>query len=461
MKNSNLDSSNNYELKEYKIKEKLYTLFYELTSEIKEKKIEMDEDEYEENIRTTSVFQIIEYIYQAIQILIKKYKRENTKIFVPNNVEISQYEQILRKYENNERKLIKKQFQYKILRDTLEYKIEEYMEMEEEFEEMKTKLKYEDGKFLENDRKDNEIIIVRQENTNLKKSIENLEKEINDKKKDLFNLNNKYKNLEKKLEETQKDLNLFSNIDLSNSNIYNNANSSFKINKKKSNNILINNQNSNNNSGQTSKNSFFLCKNNINEIKGINDFKIFNLKSTKPSNYKNKHIHELFTKNKNTDDINIKEYYSNKNPNSLSFNRSNSSNTMLEQKKINLLSKYLSYKKISKGRSNNNSNNKFVNYNNQNYNKHNNSCLRIIKKFPLKISQNGNLTNRESVHIINYLNRNNNSQNLKNQNSISKIMKAKQIKNNNNNCSYNSNINFDKSLLNSFSTSRHENEKKF
>ncbi len=465
MKNSNLDSSNNYELKEYKIKEKLYTLFYELTSEIKEKKIEMDEDEYEENIRTTSVFQIIEYIYQAIQILIKKYKRENTKTFVPNNVEISQYEQILRKYENNERKLIKKQFQYKILRDTLEYKIEEYMEMEEEFEEMKTKLKYEDGKFLENDRKDNEIIIIRQENTNLKKSIENLEKELNDKKKDLFNLNNKYKNLEKKLEETQKDLNLFSNIDLSNSNIYNNANSSFKINKSKSNNILINNQNSNTNSGQTSKNSFFLCKNNINEIKGINDFKIFNLKSTKPSNYKNKHIHELFTKNKNTDDINIKEYYSNKNPNSLSFNRSNSSNMMLEQKKINLLSKYLSYKKISKGRSNNNSNNKFVNYNNQNYNKHNNSCLRIIKKFPLKISQNGNLTNRESKNIKNYLKRNNisNSQNFKNQNSISKILKEKQIKNskkNNINSSYNSNNNIDKSLYSS-ATSRYENEKNF
>ena len=62
MTNNNLDSSNNFELKEIKIKEKLYTLFYELTSEIKEKKIEMDEDEYEENIRTTSVFQIIEYV---------------------------------------------------------------------------------------------------------------------------------------------------------------------------------------------------------------------------------------------------------------------------------------------------------------------------------------------------------------------------------------------------------------
>ena len=130
MTNSNIDSSYNYELKELKIKEKLYTLFYELTSEIKDKKIEIDEEEYEENIRTTSVFQIIEYIYQAIQILLKKYKKENIKTFIPNNIEINQYEQILRKYENKERKLLKKQFQYKIYRDTLEYKIEEYMEME-------------------------------------------------------------------------------------------------------------------------------------------------------------------------------------------------------------------------------------------------------------------------------------------------------------------------------------------
>ena len=45
--NDILDSSNNYEIKEIKIKEKLYTLFYELTSEIKEAKIEIDEDDYE------------------------------------------------------------------------------------------------------------------------------------------------------------------------------------------------------------------------------------------------------------------------------------------------------------------------------------------------------------------------------------------------------------------------------
>ena len=57
----------------------------------------------------------------------------------------------------------------------MENKISEYMEMEEEFEEMKTKLKYEEGRFLKNDRKDNEIIIIRGENSNLKHSIKKLE----------------------------------------------------------------------------------------------------------------------------------------------------------------------------------------------------------------------------------------------------------------------------------------------
>ena len=60
----------------------------------------------------------------------------------------------------------------------MESKIGEYMEMENEFEEMKTKLKYEGGRFLNNDRKDNEIIIIRTENTNLKNIIKKLEEKI-------------------------------------------------------------------------------------------------------------------------------------------------------------------------------------------------------------------------------------------------------------------------------------------
>ena len=453
MTNNNLDSSNNFELKEIKIKEKLYTLFYELTSEIKGTKIEIDEEEYEENIRTTSVFQIIEYIYQTIQILIKKYKKENVKSFIPNSFEVSQFEKMLRKYENNERKLLKRQFQYKLHKDTLEYKLEEYMEMEEEFEEMKTKFKYEDGKFLENDRKDNEIIIIRQENTNLKKIISNLEKELNDNKKSLNEITNKCNNFGNSSSFTSPYGQKNHNINCSNMSTISHKN----------------NNNSNINMSQNSKNSFFHCKNNISEIKGINDIKILNLKGSKPtSNHKNKHIHELFVQNKNLGDLSMRGYHSSKNQNSISFNRNNSSNMMLEQKKVNLLSRYLSYKKINNGRSNNNSSNKISNKNNNNkilnkiYSRHNNSCLRIIKKFPLKISQQGNLTNRESKNDFNNINRNNSStsQNTKNQISISKIIKANLLKINkyNNNNSYNSNL-IDKSSY-SFGTSRGENEKK-
>ena len=41
---------NEYEIHELKIKEKLFTLFYELTSELKGKKIEIFEDEFQNNL---------------------------------------------------------------------------------------------------------------------------------------------------------------------------------------------------------------------------------------------------------------------------------------------------------------------------------------------------------------------------------------------------------------------------
>ena len=56
---------NDFEEKENKIKEKLYILFYELTSEIKEAKIEIDEEDYEENIKSINV------IFKLLNIFIK------------------------------------------------------------------------------------------------------------------------------------------------------------------------------------------------------------------------------------------------------------------------------------------------------------------------------------------------------------------------------------------------------
>ena len=107
----------------------------------------------------------------------------------------------------------------------MENRLSELMEIEEEYEEMKTKLKYEDGKFLNNDRKDNEILIIRGENTNLKKAITTLEEKIKqqdklieDKINEISSLKSLNTELNTKLDEKQKELNLCSNININISN---------------------------------------------------------------------------------------------------------------------------------------------------------------------------------------------------------------------------------------------------
>ena len=221
--------------KEYKWKELLYELFYEIKSEILGCKIEIEEDEYQENIRTTTIPKLVIYIHDSIQILIKKkiedskneQKEEDEKyyqiLYSKNNTnnplsldEKAQYENIIRKLEAKERILSKINFQDKLQKDAMENKIGEYMEMEEEFEEMKTKLKYEDGRFLNNDRKDNEIIIIRGENSNLKKSIKNLEQQIINFEKDkkqkneiINKLQNEINQFKIKLEEAEKQNKIF------------------------------------------------------------------------------------------------------------------------------------------------------------------------------------------------------------------------------------------------------------
>ena len=87
--------------------------------------------------------------------------------------------------------------------------------MEEDYEELKAKVKFEGGKFLENDRKDNEIIILRNENSRIKKEIKKLESqkivmesEYNEKIKKLENeiliLNKKISDMEKNNRENKK-----------------------------------------------------------------------------------------------------------------------------------------------------------------------------------------------------------------------------------------------------------------
>ena len=184
---------------EYKWKELLYTLFYEIKSEILGCKIEIEEEEYEENIKTIAIPNLIKYIHDSIQILIikkieeaKQIQKEDDERFYSwkyneskfkKNININHdlkllYENNIQYLENKERKLLKQIFQDSLKMQAMESKIGEYIDMEFEFEEMKAKLKYEDGRFLKNDRKDNEIIIIRNENSNLKKIINKLEEQI-------------------------------------------------------------------------------------------------------------------------------------------------------------------------------------------------------------------------------------------------------------------------------------------
>ena len=204
-KNKEFDNDlNEYESNELIIKEKLLTLFYELTSELKEKKIEIFEDEFQENLLKYSVFQIIDYIYETLQILLTKYKEKNQidsniKIYSNFNIENNNndynknfYEKLLRFYENKERQNVKLIFELNLKIDSLERKLNDFALMEKEFNDLKVKVKYDNGKFLENDRKENEILIIRTENSKLKNIINNLEKNVNNFQKKILNMKKKF-----------------------------------------------------------------------------------------------------------------------------------------------------------------------------------------------------------------------------------------------------------------------------
>ena len=328
--------------KEHKWKELLYELFYEIKSEILGCKIEIEEDEYQENIKAITIPKLISYIHDSIQILIQKkiedskkeQKEEDDKYYIELNKNNNKtvplnsddrllYENLIRKLEAKERVLSKINFQNKLQKDAMENKIGEYMEMEDEFEEMKTKLKYEDGRFLKNDRKDNEIYIIRGENSNLKKSITKLEQQItnleNEKEQSKNNIN-KYEEeiiqLKKKLEEAQKQNEILNSHSI-NINI-NNVTGSNKNNS-------LNNNNNMNHSGKFS----FNCKNEIN-----NNFIKDEILSNKNIDNKNKYfpyqkIKAKMGKNNNGDMM------------------SNTRNESSEKTKNDFLNKYFTGKKIA------------------------------------------------------------------------------------------------------------------
>ena len=272
---------------EIEIKEELYLLFLEIKEELTKKNIEIDKEQLEEIINTININTLINYIREMVYILIQTKFPKNIEINKNNDnnnnkkSELYQLENHIRKLEYDIKYLLQKEFQNKIKRDALEIKLNSYIEMENEFEELKEKVKYEGGKFLNNERKDNEIIILRQEKGILKKEIEKYElnnKKFEDKIKSeeeiIKNLNNQINTLNQKISKlellsSQKENNNQSNTNNSsiNININNNGNSSSKWVIKQENQEMTNyNNNIYNNSNSSSFSNFGLKKRKINNF---------------------------------------------------------------------------------------------------------------------------------------------------------------------------------------------------
>ena len=379
--NNSSKSKSKYQKKEHKWKELLYNLFYEIKSEILNTKLEIEEDEYQENINSTTIPQLVNYIHDSIQILLKKkiedskeeQKEIDKKYYLDKNLKspenqnkinieetnFLEYESIIKNLESKQRILTKNVFQQKLQIDAMENKIEEYMEMEDEFEEMKTKLKYEDGRFLNNDRKDNEILIIRGENSILKNEInkleekvKSLEEEVNKKDLKIEEINKELENLKNKFDEKQNEANTAPSININISNVHSNSN----IN---NNNNEINNMNNNETDGGNliKKNIYNPNRNSSNFITNSKFF--YNYVNEQISINNKKNTFSSKKKKEKTEKMNHKNYYRNKtskdkkllsqkiktkllnNKNNICDLLSTTRNESLDRAKQDLLNKYL------------------------------------------------------------------------------------------------------------------------
>ena len=188
------------------LKSDLYEIYLNLKDSLSMDKIDNETDK--DISISTDIHKLVKYIKNNINDILqeKNLKNENNNNISEKEI-IRQLESYIRKLESDIKYHLKMHYQNQIYRDSLIIKIKAYMQIEEDYENLREKVRYDEGKFLENDRKDNEIIILRRENSNIKKEIN----KIKDKYRNMEQLEEKYKQLQKihiKDEENIKNLNL-------------------------------------------------------------------------------------------------------------------------------------------------------------------------------------------------------------------------------------------------------------
>ena len=164
---------------------------------------------------------IFDKISSIISLIHEIFKKKIQKL-------LEQYESIMKRDEQTIRILYKNLLTYKLLKDSLDNRIRLLLIKEKEYELIKDKTGafIRNGEIIYNKQKDNEIIILRAENSNLKNIVENYEKIITDKDILYEALKNKYSIMQNKLNKNKvKKLSIPNiNINLNDSpNIDNNA----------------------------------------------------------------------------------------------------------------------------------------------------------------------------------------------------------------------------------------------
>jgi len=279
------------------IKSQLYSYYLDILNEISS--FSSDPNEYDSiqnlDYQNLSIRDILMNIKESTSQLINCKVSQITSLN-KNNKDYFQLQNYTKKIEFDLKYYLRLIFEYKIQNDSLEEKIRIYHMMQADFEELKEKVKYEGGRFLSNERKDNEIIILRQENTILKKELAKLENinKLNDilKTDYLEKINNLQKEigqLKKKLIECQESNTKKNNKNENNdNNINNNLNVNNNLSSNKLNKTGLNNINSNENtlskwfSKHDIENVNSIIPNNLSRKNNLNFLK--NLKHLFPKN---------------------------------------------------------------------------------------------------------------------------------------------------------------------------------
>ena len=204
-------------MSENDIKEELYSLLKQINEDIPNDK-QLPNIQNIKNLCNCDSITLINYIKESLPILIEQKISEiiskNININNNNNFTkeplqnnsniIKQFKQLenqLKKLESDNRYYIKLYLRSGIQKKISEMKLSAYMSLEDEYEELREKVKYNNGKFLNNERKDNEILILRSENSSLKKDITKYERNIKIKedkiKQDQITIQQMQKNIDK------------------------------------------------------------------------------------------------------------------------------------------------------------------------------------------------------------------------------------------------------------------------